>query len=353
MQNKILVSLAAASLLIIPMLFWKDILLVSPLFFGYRGSDLFGIYTASLDGRNFRPIILDAKRELTHARVSPNGKQLTFTRYNRVVKDGLCEETGSGYLNTEIVVAAIDGSRQNSIERAGAEILNANSSWIDDDSIIYIHNSDLKSLPEFRVYHLSSRTTSRVPTKAGLAVSDPTCIGQTLVFPVIPMTGDKNCCGLWTMSIDGNNLKQLTNPAAETSDEKLDFKLGDYDPCLSPDGQAVTFMRYFGGSDWRIFTANLKDGTERLLTAPGVPSGIPKWSGDGNSIIFVCWDKTKLENIGLYTMTASGSKRLKVPLPGGYLYTHPSFFPGNGSSRNATIMFSARKVPGITGEAHN
>jgi Tol biopolymer transport system component len=117
----------------------------------------------------------------------------------------------------------------------------------------------------------------------------------------------------------------------------------------------VVFMRYFGGVDWRVVSVNVATGAEQELTSPGVTSAIPEWSGDGKTIVYVNFDKTRLENLGLYTMAPSGANKQKIPLPGGYLYTHPSFpppfFPGTGSGTtyNGVIIYSARRVPGLPG----
>lgn len=336
------VALLTVVLIII---FWKELVAASPMFLGYRGKDLFGIYTSDLKGESFKTILLDERREMTHARISPDGQHLTFTRYNRALKDGLCEENGSGYLHTEVIVANADGTSQRSVDSVGPEIMSANSSWVDDDSIIYIHKAGLKVLPELRIYQLSTGKHRRVATPRNLAVSDPACSGNAIVFPVIPLENDDSPCALWTCNLDGTGLRQITKPVIKpTSRERL-FKLGDYDPWLSYDGKSVVFMRYFGAMDWRIFIVDLS-GNEKVLTQPGIPSGIPKFDEYAKIVTFVCWDKTRLENLGLYTLEIDGSNRRKIPLPAGYLYTHPSFMP---SSNSNVVIFSGRRVPGLPG----
>ena len=47
-----------------------------------RDEDLFGIYIATLDGKNVHCLISDSTRQMTHPRVSPDGALITFTRYN-------------------------------------------------------------------------------------------------------------------------------------------------------------------------------------------------------------------------------------------------------------------------------
>lgn len=348
MRNRKTIILAILiSLPILTGLFWQNIVASSPYFFGYRGRDLFGIYIAKLDGSSIRSIAFDEKRELSHPRVSPDGKHITFTRYNRMLSSGLAEENGSDYLHTEVVIADIDGSHQLSIEPLAPNILNANSSWVDNDSVLYVHKSDLKSLPELRLHHLSSNTKERLATPLTMAVSDPHCVCGRVVFAVIPIDSDRSQCCLYTMKLDGSDLKQLTKPNIAATSSDLSFKLGDYDPWLSPSADAVVFMRYFGGTDWRVISVNVNTGVEQALTTPGVTSAIPEWSSDGKAIVFVNFDKSKLKNLGLYTMSPSGSKKQKIPLPSGYLYTHPSFLLGTGSTSNAAITYSARRVPGL------
>lgn len=352
-------------LLLAGLLFWQRLLLESPLLFGYRGPDMFGIYTADLTGKNFHPLRLDAKREMTHARISPDGKKITFTRYNpskRAILPGtFAEENGSNYLNTEIVVADLSGSALNrtlvcsnerDVEPWGEEIMNANSSWIDNDSLIYIHRPNLTSLPKLKIYHLDTGRSEVVNTPSGLAPADPHCVNKQLIFPVVPLSKDKDApCRLYTMKLDGTDVRQLPQGPIVSTSELRAFKLGDYDPWLSPDGKAAVFMRHFGGEDWRIFKIDLVKGEETQLTTSGITSSIPKWSPDGKEIIYVSWDKSKLENLGLNTMGAAGGAFKKIPLPPGYLFTHPSYIPPgtsvNEGADTAMIIFSARKVPAL------
>ncbi|MBZ0186389.1 MAG: hypothetical protein K8F91_09100 [Candidatus Obscuribacterales bacterium] len=352
-RRRLIVKAAVAFVVVfvIVLLNLKEIVKSSPQFFGYRGDDLFGVYICGLDGKGFQRLISDPKREMTHARLSPDRRRITFTRYNKLLDSGLAEENGSNYVHSEIMVANADGSALRPVVASGPETMNANSSWLDNDRLIFVHSSNLKkSLPELRILNLSSNQSSRVPTPKQWAVADPTCFNDIVVFPSVSLSNDSKACNaLWRMRLDGSELQQLTAPKINATSTKLDFKLGDYDPWLSPDGETVTFMRYFGGTDWRIFTIDLRGKFEKQLTESGIPSGIPKWSSDAKAIVYVCWDNSKLENIGLYTFDPTGTSRRKVPLPGGYLYTHPSFFPESGSQSSAKIIFSARRVPGLPG----
>lgn len=347
-QYGLALVIAAAVVLLLS---FKEIIKAGPQFFGYRSKDLFGIYTAQLDGRGFTQILCDPTRELTHARFSPDGRRITMTRFNKLLVGGLAEENGSGYVNTEVLVANADGSGLRSLVKTGPDVMNANSSWIDNDRLIFIHSPNIKTtLPELRIINLSTGSIERVPTPKNSVASDPTTCNGLVVFPVIALTNDSRVCNpLWLMHLDGKGLEQLTAPKITATSNQLDFKLGDYDPWFAPDGKTVAFMRYFGGFDWRIYTVDTTTKKERELTLPGVGNGIPKWSSDGRLIVYVSWDHSKLENLGLYVMNADGGNKRQLPLPAGFLYTHPSFLPASGSASTARIIFSARHVPALPG----
>lgn len=54
-------------------------------------------------------------------------------------------------------------------------------------------------------------------------------------------------------------------------------------------------------------------------------------------------------------MAPSGLNKQKIPLPGGYLYTHPTYFPAYlpssfrwaDSGAKSDIIYGARRVPGL------
>ncbi|MBP6351374.1 MAG: PD40 domain-containing protein [Candidatus Obscuribacter sp.] len=329
----------------------KEIIKNSPQYFGYRGQDLFGVYTSKLDGRHFAKLLSDPLKEMSHVRFAPDGSKITLTRYNRILSSGLAEENGSDYLNTEIMVANADGTELKSLTKTGPAVMNANSSWIDNERLIYVHTDDVHSkLPELRVLNIATKQEQRVPTPPNLAVADPTCKNDTLVFPVVQTSTDASACNpLWIANLSGAGLKQLTNPVITKPIMPLQFKLGDYDPWLSPDGSSVAFMRYSGGTDWRVYTVDVDTRVERELTPPGIACGIPKWSNDGKSIIYVSWDTSDLKKLGLYLIDPTGANKRQIALPAGYLYSHPSFVPDSGQTNTAQIVFSTRRVPALPG----
>ena len=74
---------------------------------------------------------------------------------------------------------------------------------------------------------------------------------------------------------------------------------------------------------------------------------VPEWSGDGQLLIFWHVERSDLRQSGLYTMQPNGSDRRRVPLPHGYFYSMPAFFPGQGSGRDARIIYSAKADPNL------
>jgi hypothetical protein len=73
----------------------------------------------------------------------------------------------------------------------------------------------------------------------------------------------------------------------------------------------------------------------------------PTWSGDGKLLLTVHADRAKPKEIGRYTMTPDGKDRKMIPLPGGPLYGHSTFFPGEGAADTARIIVTGTPQPGL------
>lgn len=305
----------------------------------------FGIYTARLDGSEMTPLMTSDDREMTHPRVSPDGKQVVLTRYNRKGKDGKATEE-QGYEDTEILVVNLDGSGLETIIPSKPGIIAANGCWSPDGkSLVYLSTDNPQRNPEIRHIDLATRAVTRMPTPDGLKTTDPHWLGSQLAFPV----KGKDVDAVWVMNADGTKARQVTRPAEKRGLFSSGY-FGDFDPKLSPDGSKVAFMRIAGGTSWRVMVLDLATGTERLLTPKeltqkGVMQWLPTWSGDGKLLLYVHVDTAKLSETGLYTMTPQGSERRMVPLPRGYLYGHSTFFPGDESSPKSRIIFTATRNP--------
>lgn len=302
----------------------------------------FGIYTARLDGSDVQTVMTSPDREMTHPRVSPDGKRLVLTRYNNRGRDGKATEE-QGYDNTEIMIVNIDGTGLETIIPPKPGVIAANGSWTPDGtSLIFISTDNPQRRPEIRQINLATRKITRVPTPPSVAASDPDWEGHELVFAAKGEDSD----ALWMMKADGGDARQITRPTQSRKRGTIG-NYGDFDPKLSPDGSKVAFMRIYGGDAWRVMVLDLKTGVERNLTAEGVIEGLPTWSSDSKLLLYRHIDRKKLSDIGLYTMTPEGGDRKRVPLPRGFLYNHGSFFPGDGSSSRAHIIYTGTRVPGF------
>jgi len=306
--------------------------------------DLFGLYTATLDGENMKLIISNPNLEMTHARVSPDKEWITFTRYNQKGLDGLAMEYDYAY--TEIMIARLDGSGLESVIPPKKGIIAANSSWTPDGkSLLYVSNDNPDKIPRICKIDLTTRKINRVPTPEHLAVADPHQVGNRIVFPV---AGD-GLNSTWIMDADGKNAKQLTRPVIPEpkTKKKYIYNLGDCDPKLSPDASKVTVIRYFGGTNWHIILVDVETGKEKNLSVKNTCDAVADWSSDGKLLLFWHVNLQDFTKIGLYTMLPDGTKRRMIPLPRGYFYRHANYFPGEGSSEKTRIIFSGKKDPGM------
>ena len=303
----------------------------------------FGIYTARLDGSGFKRIIAHSTKQMTHARVSPNGKWITFTRYNWKGPDGLAQEK-NGYVQTSIMIARIDGTGVQTVVPPRRGVIAANSSWTPDGrGLIYVSTDNPRRKPQIYHIDLKTRRISRIPTPPKLFVSDPHQVGNLLVFPAI----GNQAQGLWLMYVNGSRPKRLTNPQFRPTRSWSRFRRGDYDPRFSPDGTKIAFMRHFGGETWHVIIVDTKTGRQRDLSRGQTTDGLPDWTSDGKRLIFWHVDRRRPRQIGLYTMKPDGGDRRMIPLPRGMMYFHVSSFPGEGSGNRARIIFVGTRNPKI------
>lgn len=303
----------------------------------------FAIFTAKKDGSDVKILISSASKEMSHPRVSPDRSRIVLTRYNKRGKDGKATEE-QGYEETEILTLNLDGTGLETIIPPKPGVVAANGGWTPDGkSLIYISTDNPQHVPEIRQIDLATRQVVRVPTPAGLKATDPHWEAGKIVFPTKAEEG-KGADALWIMNADGSGARQLTKPARSKSGPGL---FGDFDPKISPDGSKVAFMRIDGGEGWKVYVTDIATGEEKLLTPKGPLEWLPTWSSDGKLLLYVHVDRDKPKEIGLYTMTPDGKDRKIIPLPRGYLYGHSTFFPGDGSSDSARIIFNGTPKPGL------
>ncbi len=305
-----------------------------------RAPDHFGIYMARLDGTDVRPLITSPDREMTHPRISPDGKRITFVRYNSRGKDGRATEDG-GYENTEVMVMNLDGTGLESVVPPKRGVISSNGCWSPDGrSLIYISTD---GTPAIRQIDLATRRITQAPIPSNLGIpADPHWERTKLVFPIKAQGNGADA--LWIVNADGTGAHQITHP---TRSGRTPGLYGDFDPQLSPDESKVAFMRINGGTSWRQWVLDLVSGQERQLSPDDQIEGLAQWSSDGRLLVFRHIDFKNMTQTGIWRMRPDGGDRRMVPLPRGYLYNHPGFFPGDGSSDNARIVYSAIQTPGM------
>jgi len=312
-------------------------------------SERFAIFISTLDGSSFKKLLTDSYREMNHVRVSPDGKWITFTRFTKKKLSGLAEEKGGNYEGTEILIMSLNGSKIETIVPARKGRVAANSYWTPDGKgLLYISTDGKKKRPRIKIIDIKTRKERELPVPEYLIPTDPHQVDDMIVFPAVPVKGPK-VSSIWIMKMDGTGLRRITNPRL-----KIDQRLfsshapaGDTDPKLSPDKSKVALMRHVGKHNWHIVVVDLKTGEERDLSPPYSVDAMPEWSSDGKLLVFWHVDPKNLKKSGIYYMKPDGSERRKVPLPPGYLYKMPAFFPTDRAGPKARIVFSGKKVKGL------
>jgi Tol biopolymer transport system component len=308
----------------------------------WADSERFGIFISTLDGRNVQRIVSDAHREINHARVSPDWQWITFTRYNKRGLTGVAKEEG-GYMETEIMLARIDGSDMQSLVPPHQDKVAANGYWSEDGkAILYVTNDNPARRAQINRIDLRTRTISKVALDNDLWAADPHPVGGRMAISVFDPK--ESMSSIWLTTDSVGKVRRISFPRSSGPVQGT-TPLGDYDPKISPEGDKVVAMRNLGNHNWHVILIDLKSGQERDLSAAKAVDGVPEWSGDGGKLIFWHVDVNDLGKSGLYTMNADGSGRWRIPLPKGYFYTMPAFFPQEGSHSGARIIFSAQKSP--------
>lgn len=307
-------------------------------------AERFLIVSSKLDGSDYKIILKDSTHNLTHPRVSPSGKHLTFTKYYHKNLNGLCLED-DGYLDTEILLADIDGKVSAAAVPHKAGVMAANSSWVDDDSIIYIYCKP-HDKPQIRRLQIKTGKETILPTPANISPSDPHVRGDDFVFGTTTWD-NKTPNTIWYSKTDGSNARQLSHPPSPG--KKPDhFNFGDYDPRLSPDCSKVVFMRYAGGTDWRIFMIDLKPDSKEVEIAGGGTGAwaVPDWTPDGKQIIFWHIDPSDLKGSGIWLMNPDGSGKRQVSVPRKYMMHNPGTYI-DPATKEFRMLYGAKFNPGL------
>jgi Tol biopolymer transport system component len=307
----------------------------------------FGVYLARTDGRDFQRLFADPCKEMTHARVSPDGQLVAFTRYNaRDPANGMATEEG-GYENTEIMVGRIDGSGLRSVVPPHPQQIAANSYWTPDGKgLVFIAMRDGR-LPAITFVDLASGTLHDTNDVEGQINTDPHKARGKMVFASRPTPDAVN--QIWLSEGGSAPPRAITEPDIAEANQRLRKStagVGDFDPKLSPDGRSVAFMRRAGKDVWHTMVVDLSTGEERGLSRGDAVDAMPEWSPDGQRLAFWHVDLKNLKQSGVYTMSRDGSDRKRIPLPRGYFYRMPSYVPVSAANPSGDLLiFSAKKEP--------
>jgi hypothetical protein len=116
-----------------------------------------------------------------------------------------------------------------------------------------------------------------------------------LVFKGCDDNGDN--CGLWTINVDGSERSPLTDG------------FNDSLPRWSPNGESVVFMSDSRDGNWEIYVLSMADGAVTRLTDDPANDGLPAWSPDGSQIAFMsdrggAW--------GIWVISAAGGEAQQI-----------------------------------------
>jgi Tol biopolymer transport system component len=279
----------------------------------------YGIFVMQLDGSDLRRIYGTDLRP-AGVRPSADGTQLLFQFYYRDV-DGDGQFGDADMSAIEIGMLNSDGTYFRRLTDNDA--IDALPLWSPDGTeILFTSNQGDGNMLDLFLMDADGSPARQLTQTPDVHEGDPDWVGDIIVYSHSAV--DERVQSVWAMSPDGSNARQVTFPP-DRGESDLVFKFGDFDPRLSPDGQQVAFERLVDDEfffvdrmigRWDIFVANMDGSGERNLTNQVEAAGFPKWSPDGQTILFL---SHRVEDdkpfIALYTIGADGSNRQRVNIP--------------------------------------
>ncbi len=246
------------------------------------------------------------------------------------------------------MVASVDGTQIVSLTKPRSNIINVNSYWTPDGRGLVYMSNDNKDKRKLRIKHIDivSGVITDISPKEIPWASDPHQVGDAIVFPATMNT--EAVRSIWFMKAGSKKAKQVTFPDVLKSALKSKPPAGDSDPKISPDGTKVAFTRHFGKGSFHNCIVDLETGEEKDLSRSTTVDVMPEWSSDGRLLMYWHVDLKNIRKIGLYTVDPEGKKApQQIPLPRGYHFKMPAFFPREGSGEDTRIIFTGKVVPGL------
>ena len=118
---------------------------------------------------------------------------------------------------------------------------------------------------------------------------------DVIVFKGCDDAGDN--CGLWTINSDGSERSPLTDG------------FNDSLPRWSPDGESIVFMSDSRDGTWELYTLNVSDGNVIRLTENEALDGLPAWSPGGSQIAFM---SNRDGTWGIWVVAAAGGNEQQI-----------------------------------------
>jgi Tol biopolymer transport system component len=279
----------------------------------------YGTFTMRLDGTELRQIY-STDLSVGGLRPSADGSQFLFQFFYRDVNgDGQFSDADMSAL--EIGLLNMDGTNFRRLTEDN--FIDALPAWSPNGTeILFTSNRGDGEKLDLFVMNIDGQIVHQLTQTPDVHEGDPDWIGDTIVYTY--SAEDEEVQSIWAMAPDGTGARQVTFPPARDKSD-LAFKYGDFDPNLSPDGQQVAFERQMDDDfffvdrqigRWDVFIASTGGGEERNLTNEEEAAGFPKWSPDGQTILFLSHRvEAGKPLIALYTIDATGSNRREVHIP--------------------------------------
>lgn len=265
----------------------------------------YGIFIMDSDGTNVRQIY-GSGLSASNAVVSPDGTKIAFYEQEGGIQAGL-----DTIYTSEIAMINIDGTGYRKL--TDNDWMDFQPRWKPDGSeILFISTGGRKTGTEVYIMKPDGNVTKRLTGTPVLSEADPDWKCGKIVF-----TREHS---IWIMDEDGTNEMKLTEPPEKGKDVGVQFKMGDYDPNLSPDCTKVVFERLTGPGpkmndinigDYDLYVYEIESGMETDISQNQAADFVPKWSSR-NKILFIHVTDNPNDAYDIYMINPDGTGRTKV-----------------------------------------
>lgn len=253
--------------------------------FEHTSSAVLGI---SVDGL-FQDGLATATGIERRPRLSPDGARLAFVRQRR---NGIAT-------SHELFVVPIDRSRDE-LRLTDDDFEDDAPCWSPDGSrLVYVSDRPATG-PQLFAIPAAGGTASPLWNDAA-EHADPdwsASAGRIAFARRVP----GNRFELWTIAPDGTAPQQLTDGG---------IGLGDREPCWSPDGSALVFVRWLDATRSVLARVEVANSQVGLLTTPVATARFPRLSPQGDRLFFAGIDPSAgVDTLRLWSARADGSEAM-------------------------------------------